>query len=111
MVDTFTWKAEVATSGDGTFDVSSAKFGDGYSQDVPNGLNSESQNWSVQIKGRSDEVQPALDFIRDHKGVSFLWKPPLSSTVKYFKCKKYSCNDEGGAYWTLTLNFEQGYAP
>lgn len=111
MTDTFTWKAQVNSAADGEFDVSSSKFGDGYSQEVPNGLNSESQNWSVVIKGRKNEVQPALDFVRSHKGVSFFWTPPLSAAQGYFKCKKYSFSDEGGSYWTLTLNFEQGYAP
>lgn len=111
MTDTFIWKAEVATSGSGTFDVSSTKFGDGYSQDMPNGINSESQSWSVEVKGRKADVQPPLDFIRSHKGMSFFWKPPFSDVPRYFKCKKYDLRDEGGSYWTLSLAFEQGYAP
>jgi phage-related protein len=111
MTDTFTWKAQVNSSGDGEFLMSSSKFGDGYSQDVPNGLNSETQAWSVQVEGVKSKVQPVLDFIRSHKGVSFFWTPPLSAAPGYFKCKKYSLSDKGGSYWALTLNFEQGYAP
>lgn len=111
MTDTFIWKAEVSTSGSGTFTTSSAKFGDGYSQEVPDGINNEVQSWSVEVKGRKPDVQPALDFIRSHKGMSFFWKPPLSAVPGYFKCKKYNLRDEGGSYWTLSLDFEQGYAP
>lgn len=111
MTDTFEWRADLATSGGGDFGVFQSKFGDGYSQDVPNGINNETQTWSVSISGYGDKVQPIIDFIRSHTGKSFFWKAPFTAAPGYYKCKKWGCNDQGGAYFTLTLQFEQGYMP
>lgn len=111
MTDTFTWRAEAKSQGNGEFAVYTSKFGDGYSQEVPQGLNNETQKWSVVVSGYSAYVQPALDFIRAHKGQVFFWHAPRTSAPGYYKCKRYSLSDEGGAYWTLTLEFEQGYLP
>lgn len=110
MTDTFTYKAQVSTSGNGEFTVSTAKFGDGYSQDVPDGINNETQKWSVQVSGYRTYVQAVLNFIRNHKGMSFFWKPPLG-VIGYYACKRYSLGDAGGAYWTVTFEFEEVKRP
>lgn len=111
MTETFTWRAEVSTSGSGEFSMLTAKFGDSYSQEVPNGINNELQRWTVSVSGYPEHVQPALDFIRAHKGQSFIWKAPRSTAPGYYKCKKYSLGDQGGAWWTFTFEFEQAFAP
>jgi len=108
-MDEFIWRAQVNTSGGGEFTMFSSKFGDGYSQDIPNGMQNEVQKWSVEVTGDPTYVQAALDFIRDQKGQTFQWKAPRSSGLGYYKCKRYSLNDAGGATWTLRLEFEQGY--
>ena len=110
MTDTFIWKGQVATSGNGTFAMRAANFGEGYSQTVPLGMNNESQKWSVVIEGYRDQVMPALNFIRAVRGGSFLWTPPLGDEG-YYHCPSYSTNDKGGAYFQVTFQFEQGYAP
>lgn len=107
----FTWKAEVESSGSGEFIVFASKFGDGYSQEVPNGLNNETQKWNVSISGYGPYIRQVLDFIRDQKGMSFQWKAPNTSGLGWFRCKRYSESDKGGDYWTLNMEFEQGYAP
>lgn len=110
----FIWRAEVGSSGTGEFNMFSSKFGDGYSQDIPNGVNNETQKWSVKVssKGGPDRTfQQALDFIRAQRGQPFQWKHPNASGLGWYKCKRYSQSDEGGDYWTLTMEFEQAYMP
>lgn len=106
----FTWRAEVQSSGNGEFIVFSSKFGDNYSQDVPNGLNNETQKWSVVVSGKGPRVREVLAFLRDHKGVPFQWKIP-NYGMGWVNCKRYSQTDQGGDYWTLTMEFEQAYMP
>jgi len=110
----FTWRAEVGTSGNGDFSVFSSKFGDGYSQDVPNGLNNETQKWTVVVSskgGNGRTVQQVLDFIREQKGAPFEWQAPNTAALGWYKCQRYSQSDQGGDYWTLSMEFEQVYAP
>jgi phage-related protein len=107
----FTWRAEVRTSGNGEFSMFSSLFGDGYSQEVPNGINNEMQKWSVVVSGKSSYVQEVLAFLRQQKGQPFEWKAPNTDGFGWYKCKRYSQNDEGGDYWNLTMEFEQAYAP
>jgi phage-related protein len=107
----FTWRAEVGSTGNGEFSVFSTKFGDGYSQDIPNGLNNETQKWSVKVSGYEKNVQPVIDFIRSHKGQPFQWKPPSSVGLGWYSCKRYSLNPGGGAWTEFNMEFEQSYAP
>lgn len=107
----FTFRAQVATAGTGEFRVFSNRFGEGYSQDVPNGRNNERQKWSVVVSGKSPVIQPVLDFIRAQAGVPFEWRAPNTSGLGWYNCKRYSQSDEGGNYWTLTMEFEQAYKP
>lgn len=106
----FTWKAEVGTSGSGDFAVFASRFGDGYSQQIPNGLNNETQKWSVRVSGYERDVQPVVDFIRAHKGLPFQWKPPMGP-LSWFTCTRHSFDPGGGAWMTYVMEFEQGYAP
>lgn len=110
MTDTFTWKVTSEASGDGEFTLTESKFGDGYSQDVAIGLNNEVQKWNVTFVGSKAQAQEVMDFIRAHKGQMFFWTPPLG-TQSYFKCKKYGINDQGKKTFSITMTFEQAFAP
>lgn len=110
MTDTFTWQVHADAGGNGEFATAKAQFGDGYAQEVPLGLNSESQKWTVNFSGYAHQVAPVLAFIRAHKGMSFLWKPPLG-TQGLYKCKKYNINPQSSTYYVLSMEFEQAFAP
>jgi Phage-related protein len=110
MTDKFTWRVTTDSSGQGDFSTAKAQFGDGYSQEVANGLNSETQKWNVTYSNYAPKVREVLDFIRGHVGVSFLWTPPFGDEG-YYRCKSWSATDQGGNYGVLTMQFEQVYAP
>jgi len=107
----FTWRAEVASSGTGEFAMYSSRFGDGYSQDVPAGQNNERQKWSVVVSGYGPQHRQVLAFLRGLRGQPFQWKAPNTDALGWYKCVRYSQGDEGGDYWTLTMEFEQSFAP
>jgi len=111
MADIFTWCVRTDTTGTGTFDVAQAKFGDGYRQTIPQGLNNESQQWPISIVGREAKVGPALAFLRARQGgVSFLWTPPLGVQGLYL-CKSYNLTAHGNGVFTLSATFEQTFQP
>lgn len=107
----FTWRAEVGTSGNSELAMWSAKFGDGYSQDIPNGMNSETQKWNVEVSGYEKDMQAVVNFLRAQNGLPFQWKPPMTNTLQWFKCKRWGFDPGGGAWMKLRMEFEQAYAP
>lgn len=111
MTDTFTWKSEATLTGGGEFIVNKAKFGDGYSQRVPDGLNNERQTWSVVVSGYEPYVAAALAFIRAKRGAEkFYWTPPLGER-SLWTCSSYTPTLQGSGHFTLTLEFVQEFEP
>jgi Phage-related protein len=111
MTDTFTWAAQTASSGGSEFRVKATKFGDGYTQEVEDGLNSEMQTASLSIEGTEAELAPVVAFLRGHKATPFFWTPPMS-TQAYFKCRSYKWSPlDGGYRFILSMEFEQTFAP
>ncbi len=107
----FTFRAEVESTGTGEFGVYSSRFGDGYSQDIPAGIRNERQKWSVSVSGRGPYIREVLAFLRAERGQPFQWMAPNTTVLGWYNCKRYSQSDQGGDYWTLTMDFEQAGAP
>lgn len=64
MTDTFNFTVDAGTSGKVTFRTRSAQFGDGYKQEVADGLNNKVQAWTVTITDvYADELAPVLAFL------------------------------------------------
>lgn len=110
MTDTFTWRPTNDARGTLKARVSRAKFGDGYSQAVPDGINPISGSWPLTFVGDQAEMQAMVDFLDAHVGVSFFWKPPLRP-VGLYQCDAYDPKDEGGAFYTVTATFQQVFSP
>lgn len=70
--------------------VFEARFGDGYSQSTPQGINSDPRTWELSFTNRSDtEATAIIDFLRSKKGaVAFTWTPPGGAEVKVL-CRTY----------------------
>ncbi|HGX3315081.1 TPA: phage tail protein, partial [Pseudomonas aeruginosa] len=46
-IETFTWVPDDGADVDGTLRTRTSQFGDGYAQESGDGLNGESQSWSL----------------------------------------------------------------
>ncbi|EPQ5164044.1 phage tail protein, partial [Pseudomonas aeruginosa] len=57
-IETFTWVPDDGADVDGTLRTRTSQFGDGYAQESGDGLNGESQSWSLTFGGLPDEVGP-----------------------------------------------------
>lgn len=110
MTDTFNFRVNTDSSGDVAPVTDASKFGDGYEQEIPRGINPEVQTWVNTFSGYAAQCAPVIDFIRSHIGVAFFWKPPLGVTG-YYKCRSHRISPQGGGYYVISMDFEQVYAP
>lgn len=115
MADTFTWIPDYnGTSNDFEPKTKRAKFGNGYSQRAPDGLNTIPDMWQVSFSARhfGDETELIINFLKAQKGAAyFLWTPPRSSTQIKVICEKFSRRPAAGPYDDVTATFEQVYDP
>jgi phage-related protein len=108
---TFTWSPQIKPTGDNTFRVRTAQFGDGYSQVAGDGINTETQSWDLSFTGDTDYISPIVAFLRAQAGTSsFIWTPPLGVPGLY-RCAEFKPTPLGGGNYTLTATFTQSFQP
>lgn len=111
MALTLTFPVDTGVQGSINFRVRSIQFGDGFKQEVKDGLNNKLDNWPVSATGPADEIQPLIDFLDARGGSeSFLWTPPRGVQGLY-KCKAYGTTDSHGNNVKLTATFERYFQP
>jgi phage-related protein len=107
----FIWVPTGEASGDKSFSVRKAEFGDGYSQAVADGLNNEKQSWPLTFTVKKSEAELIRDFFDQHKGSqSFAWTPPLG-TLSLWTVEKYAITPLGANIYRINATFEQAYHP
>lgn len=112
VYETFTWCPRVEPDGTSRFRVLSARFGDGYSQEVGDGINNETRSWPLEFVGYEREIKPIRDFLRRHAGFRpFLWTPPMEAEAGLFTVLEVRLRPMGGKAYTLTATFEERFAP
>lgn len=94
-----------------------ADFGDGYTQEAGDGINTRKESWQVSVTGRwADDggmpVKAVSEFLDRHAGYkAFQWVTPLGD-LKLFKCRGgYSKKQESPGVYTVTATFEEVYQP
>lgn len=111
MALVLTFPVDTGVQGRADFRVRSIRFGDGYQQDVRDGLNNKEQQWPVSATGPASQIQPLIDFLDACGGdQAFLWTPPRGVQGLY-KCKGYSTTDTHGDWVKLTATFVRSFAP
>lgn len=111
VTQTFAWSPQILAPGTRSYAIRSAKFGDGYSQEAPDGINNASDSWDLSFAGVEDYIQPIYNFLDGMKGAtSFYWTPPLRGQGR-FKVKQFKTVPQGGGLFVLTATFEEHFAP
>lgn len=93
--------------------VKTIKFGDGYEQRIPDGINTNPQKWNVSFRNRLKvEANAIRDFLRNHAGVtSFDWTPPGENRSYKFKCSSWDMTTHNGEIFSMNTTFEQVFDP
>jgi phage-related protein len=106
----FTWVPDKDAAREAEAKVLSAGFGDNYSQDLPDGINSVSETWDLAFTVRSlTEIKAIEDFLAAQKGSTyFTWTTPRADTLK-FKCTKWKATYRTPTDNSLTCTFKQTF--
>lgn len=109
---TFTYTPSFTATEQSQPKVRSTQFGDGYSQRLRYGLNTDPKSWRLTFLNRTDtERENILAFLEARAGVeAFDWTPPRGGAGKYI-CSEWSmdmlnCNNN-----TITATFAEVYEP
>ncbi len=109
-LNTFNYKTDVGSGVELHQNVKEAKFGNGYSQTVPDGLNPTWEVWSFSMFGMREVLKPAYTFLKAHTGRSFLWETPLGDVIQV-RATDIKMPSAGADAYTLTATFTQHFAP
>lgn len=85
------------------------QFGDGYSQRIPDGLNSIRYDYSLTFNNRSiPEANAIIQFFEGTFGAEyFLWTPPQETTQIKVIASDWSNTYESAISRTVSVNFTQ----
>lgn len=113
MTDTFNWAPQLGPSnGSGSFRQLTAQFGDGYQQNVGDGINNEVQSHDLTFIGNAARTTAIRDFLRAHRsGQAFYWTPPLESAPLLFKVSGWRVTPQGAGNYTISTTFQQVFKP
>lgn len=110
-IETFTWSPRpnpVGTFKDRTLRV---QFGDGYEQEVADGIHTVSQSWPLEFVGTETYVRPILEFVNRHTGgKSFAWTPPMGEQGHY-KAREMRLRAMEGNMFSLSFTMDQAVKP
>lgn len=91
--------------------VRSIQFGEGFKQEVKDGLNNRDDSWAVTASGYVTALQTVLDFLDARGGAeAFLWTNPRGVQGLY-KCKSYTTTDVHGDQMKISATFERSHQP
>jgi phage-related protein len=107
----FTWLPTIGFTKDTTPKVKTSKFGDGYSQRVPDGINNMVQAWNLQFQAQTLTTAAAIEnFLSSKQGVyNFTWTPPGESSEVRVICTKWTKTYDSSISRTISATFERVY--
>lgn len=110
MAETFKWLVERAVSPEIEYRTTTVQFGDGYVQEVANGINTKTEEYAVRINAYNKDAKDIRDFFDRHKGYkAFFWTPPLGDLGLY-RCKNPVPTPQGGGLYVFTGTFVKSFA-
>lgn len=105
---TFTWTPSVGANLSMRPTVRRVSFGDGYEQRLGFGINTQTQVWSLEFRGRTSSDAVAIDnFLRARGAVqAFDWTPPGGLPAK-FVCDEWSRSVDEPNIESVRATFKQ----
>ncbi len=88
---TFRWKVKSDMEVTSQPSVREVRFGDGYSQRAPAGLNADLKTYNVSLSVSRDEARSLEAFLAEQGGwKAFLWTPPYAYREIKVTCAKWT---------------------
>ena len=104
----FAWNPDTGATEDREPKARSARFGDGYEQRAPDGLNADMRKRVLNFSGRpASDVTAIVTFLEARAGVeSFTYTHPGDSSRTYV-CRSWKITDGSNGTKTINATFEQ----
>lgn len=110
--ETFTWVPDFGGGTETAPSVSEVKFGDGYGQSIPAGINNMPKVRSLTFGNRETAEVDAIEaFLERQGGVRWFWYVHPGKVAIKVKCKKWSRTESAFNVETLSCSFEQVFSP
>lgn len=108
-IKTFTWSPRNGPIAEFDYRSRSVQYGDGYAQNIDDGINPETQTWPLTFTGFNEEIRPIIAFLREHRETrAFLWTNPLGELGVY-QMKDLRPQQLDFARMTVTVSFVTAY--
>lgn len=110
----FNWQPDYGAQADVTPNVLTAQFGDGYSQDIPLGINFMPQVWTLKFNRDPDtDADDIYNFLISQGGYKrFWWTPPRQAVaIKVKTVGKISKTETDAGQTTISCTFNQVFDP
>ena len=93
--------------------VLAARFGDGYEQRQPDGINTIDQQWDLNFEQVDNDIaDDIVDFLRARGGwEAFDWTPKWGTVAIRVKCPRWTRSPDGESLSRISARFEQVYEP
>lgn len=106
-MEIFNWPIKPGMKTDFTPRIKAVRFGDGYEQRQPDGMNHQLRKFNITLSLKPNTADQVLAFLTKHGGVaSFLFQPEKSKQAIKVVCKKWS-SDSGGIRKSISAEFEE----
>ena len=114
MADTFNYSNKISKSFTRTSkpSVVSASFGNGYSQRISQGINTQTDSWELSFTNQPTTVaNEILSFFESKKGVDSFWfLPPYDANIPYLViCSEWSYEHTSHISKSITATFTRVY--
>lgn len=104
----FNYVPSYQTDGSDQFSELEAKFGDGYRQVSPDGINPVAERWNLVFDTVPTATAEAIrTFLRSHAGQSFTWTNPSSVEKRYIRTGEVSFVPAGPGHYSLRFTIEE----
>ncbi|MGY8624348.1 phage tail protein [Chromobacterium violaceum] len=108
MAETFTWRPAFGASASVHPAVTTSRFGDGYAQRVPSGINTMPAKLSLSFNNLSRASADALEsFLARHGGVRWFWYAHAGRSAAKFICSEWQRTNQDRDADSITCSFEQ----
>ena len=107
----FNWIPSRGFTSDSSPKVNIAKFGDGYAQRVPAGINNIDKTWNLTFQSQPIATANAIEtfLVLKQGAIPFSWLPTGDSTEVQVVCSKWSKVYESHLTSTISATFERVY--
>lgn len=100
----------VSYSEENSYKIKTNQFGDGYTQETPNGINYKSKDFNLSFELWGAELDLVRDFLNARGGhQTFLWINPVDSVTYKVKSRSFSLEWLAPQQYKLTTKFEQKF--